>query len=175
MTKRSDSIVLIGPMGAGKTSIGKRVARALKLPFVDTDAVVVREHGAIAELFAERGEAHFRSLERQAVSDALGNGGVVALGGGAVLDETTQRDLSEHRVVFLTVAPRVVATRVSGSKRPLLQGDDSAQRWTEIFETRRPIYETLADATFDTSHGPLADIVTEIVAWAKNNETTEDQ
>ncbi|MEV8268232.1 shikimate kinase [Microbacterium sp. NPDC076911] len=175
MTNRSDSIVLIGPMGAGKTSIGKRVARALNVRFVDTDAVVVREHGAIAELFAERGEAHFRSLERVAVRDALVDGGVVALGGGAVLDEATQRELSEHRVVFLTVAPRVVATRVSGSKRPLLQGDDAAQRWTEIFETRRPIYETLADVTFDTSSGPLADIVAEIVAWSRKNETPEEK
>jgi shikimate kinase len=159
-------------MGAGKTSIGKRVARALERPFSDTDAAISRTHGPIDQLFAAQGEPHFRELERAAVVEALGGGGVVSLGGGAVLDPATRADLARHRVVLLTVAPRVVAHRVRGSSRPLLQGDDALSQWTAIYEARRPIYEQLADAVFDTSSGPLNDVVDEIVAWV---QTTEQQ
>ncbi|MCT9000828.1 shikimate kinase [Microbacterium memoriense] len=160
------AIVLIGPMGAGKTSIGRRVARALGVPFADSDKIVVRDHGSIAELFAHGGEAHFRELERTAVREALAGGGVVALGGGAVLDEQTRADLARHRVVQLTVEPRVVAARIAGDARPLVAGKDPIARWTRILEERQPIYDAVADVTFDTSSGPLADIVAKIVAWA---------
>jgi len=163
----TSAIVLIGPMGAGKTSIGKRVARALGVPFSDSDAVVVREHGPIESLFAEKGEEHFRALERDAVASCLERGGVVALGGGAVVDPDTQRLLADHRVVLLTVEPRIVASRVRSTKRPLLQGGDAVRRWTELYEQRREIYARLADVTFDTSHGPLQDIVDDIAAWAR--------
>ncbi|MFX5684625.1 shikimate kinase, partial [Acinetobacter baumannii] len=83
-------LVLIGPMGAGKTSVGRRVARALGEPFSDTDKIVVRDHGPIPDLFRAHGEAHCRSRERDAVAEALERGGVVALGGGAVLDPVTR-------------------------------------------------------------------------------------
>jgi shikimate kinase len=166
------AIVLIGPMGAGKTSIGRRVAKALQVPFFDTDAAVTGVHGPIESIFAEHGEARFRTLERAAVVEGLATDGVVSLGGGAVLDAQTQRDLASHRVVLLTVAPRVVAHRVNGSKRPLLQGgDDAMARWTDIFAERRPVYDALADVTFDTSSGPLQQVVDAIVAWAQNAPT----
>ncbi|WP_127475113.1 shikimate kinase [Microbacterium sulfonylureivorans] len=170
MTSPSDALVLIGPMGAGKTSVGKRVARALDLAFFDTDAAVSRVHGPIEQLFAEHGEAHFRALERAAVIEGLATGGVVSLGGGAVVDPDTRADLARHRVVLLTVAPRVVALRVRGSSRPLLAGDDAMARWSAIYEERRPIYEELADVTFDTSNGPLQNVVDGIVAWANSDD-----
>jgi shikimate kinase len=173
MTSPSDAIVLIGPMGAGKTSIGRRVAKALGRPFFDTDIAVVRAHGPIEQLFAEHGEEHFRTLERAAVQQGLANGGVVSLGGGAVIDRDTQEDLARHRVVLLTVEPRVVASRVRESTRPLLQGEDPLQRWTAIYEERRPIYEKLADLTLDTSSGPLQHIVDTIVEWARHAESQE--
>ncbi|GAA5197889.1 shikimate kinase [Microbacterium jejuense] len=166
--------MLIGPMGAGKTSIGKKVARALGVPFFDTDAAVVRDHGPIEQLFAERGEAHFRALERAAVQEGLEAGGVVSLGGGAVLHPETRAELEGHRVVLLTVAPRVVAGRVRDSSRPLLQGDDAIERWTAIFEERRPVYEKLADVTFDTSSGPIQDIVDALVAWVRGGNEQEE-
>ena len=172
MTSPSSAVVLIGPMGAGKTSVGKRVARSLGVPFFDTDAAVARAHGPIERLFAEHGEAHFRSLEREAVKEGLAGGGVVSLGGGAVLDADTRADLARHRVVLLTVAPRVVAVRVRGSSRPLLSGEDPLERWTRIYEERRPIYEQLADATFDTSSGPLQNVVERIVAWVRPDHGT---
>ncbi len=174
MTAPARAIVLIGPMGAGKTSVGKRAARALELPFFDTDAAITREHGPIEKLFAEHGEAHFRAVERAAVEEGLATGGVVSLGGGAVLDPRTQSDLAGHRVVLLTVAPRVVAIRVRGSSRPLLQGeDDTMARWISIFEQRRPTYERLADITFDTSNGPLQGVVDRIVSWSRGDDRGE--
>lgn len=166
MTSRA--IVLIGPMGAGKTSIGKRVARALDLTFSDSDAAVVREHGPIEDLFRTHGEAHFRALERAAVRASLGRGGVVALGGGAILDPDTQRDLAGHRVVLLTVGPQTIESRIRGTKRPLLQGADAVARWTALYESRRPVYERLADVTFYTSAGPLQEVVDAIVHWARS-------
>jgi shikimate kinase len=164
------AIVLIGPMGAGKTSVGRRVARALDRPFSDTDKIVVRDHGAIADLFASHGEAHFREVERVAVQEALTGGGVVALGGGAVLDAATRADLKRHRVVLLTVQPHTIASRIDGGARPLLAGEDPVVRWTRIFDERRSIYEEVADVTFDTSSGPLAEVVTRIVGWARADE-----
>ena len=167
MTSRSDAVALIGPMGAGKTSIGRKAARALGIPFFDTDAAIVRDHGPIDRIFAERGEAYFRELERAAVIEGLATDGIVSLGGGAVTHAETRADLASHRVVLLTVAPRVVAARVRDSNRPLLQGADALERWTAIYEARRPLYEELADVTFDTSSGPLQDVVAALVAWVR--------
>lgn len=164
------AVVLIGPMGAGKTKVGKRVARALGLPFSDTDRMVVAEHGAIAELFDTHGEPHFRTLERDAVSRALETGGVVSLGGGAVLDPRTRADLADERVVLLTVSPEAVAPRIAGGKRPLVRAgiDD----WVRIWESRRPVYESLAGLTIDTSNRPYDGIAAEIADWARAGAAT---
>ncbi len=163
----ASAVVLIGPMGAGKTSIGRRVAKALALPFADTDAAVAREHGPLEAVFATLGEKRFRELEREAVRDALASGGVVSLGGGAVLDPHTRADLERHRVVLLTVTPDVVAGRIRGSSRPLLQTEDPVERWTAILHARRPLYDEVADIEFDTSTGPLQDVVDGIVDWVR--------
>ncbi len=168
------AIVLIGPMGAGKTSIGRRVARALDLSFVDTDKLIARDHGPIPEIFERLGEARFRQLERAAVTEALTGGGVVALGGGAILDAATRADLGAHRVVFLTVSPHIVTGRIHGANRPLLNGEDPIARWQTIFAERRGRYEEVADITLDTSSGPLAAVVAEIVAWAQQTQNAEE-
>jgi shikimate kinase len=159
------ALVLVGPMGAGKTSIGKRVAKLLGTTFVDTDKAIVAEHGPISAIFETRGESYFRSLEREAVQRALRDAGVVALGGGAVLDAATRADLAAHRVVLLTVDPRIVRGRIGDGKRPLLAGEDPVRRWTRIADERRPLYEEVADVEFDTSRGPLQGIVDAVVAW----------
>lgn len=163
------AIVLIGPMGAGKTSIGRRVAKVLGVPFSDTDAAVVRDHGPIDALFHTHGEAHFRGIERAAVTAGLAQGGVVSLGGGAVLDPETQAALAGHDVVLLTVGPQAVESRIRGGRRPLLEDDDPVARWHEIYEARRPTYERLAVVTFDTSSGPLQDVVDAIAEWARHS------
>jgi shikimate kinase len=159
------SIVLIGPMGSGKTKLGKRVAAILGKPFVDTDRMIVAEHGTIAQLFAEFGEEHFRALERVAVEDALAQDAVVALGGGAILDERTQADLVDRRVALITVSAEAVAPRIVGTKRPLLAGGVDA--WKQILDSRREIYERLATRVWDTSSRPLVGIAFEIADWAR--------
>jgi len=155
-------VVLIGAPGAGKTRLGKRIARLLDVPFVDTDKRIVAEHGSIADLFANHGEPHFRAIERATVAAALTESAVVALGGGAVLDADTQNDLERHRVVQLTVSRDAVAARISGDKRPLVTGVDA---WSALVESRRPIYDRLANRTFDTSSLPLDHIAADIVGW----------
>ncbi|MEV8133748.1 shikimate kinase [Microbacterium aurantiacum] len=166
----SGAIVLVGPMGAGKTSIGRRVARDLGVGFSDTDKIVVRDHGPIPQIFVEHGEAHFRELEHHAVAEALRAGGVVALGGGAILDARTRSLLETHRVVLLTVSPQTVAGRLHGDDRPLLAGDDALERWKRIWTERRPLYDSVADVTFDTSRGPLSRVVDSVTAWVRGTD-----
>ncbi|MEQ6898499.1 shikimate kinase [Microbacterium sp. KR10-403] len=161
------AVVLIGPMGAGKTSIGRKTARALHVPFTDTDISVARDHGRISEIFAAHGEPRFRELEREAVEAALTSEGIVALGGGAVLHPDTRADLAGHPVVLLTVDPRTVAGRIQGTSRPLLQGKDAMESWRRVMAEREGIYAELADMTVDTSTGHIRDIVERVVAWVQ--------
>ncbi|MEJ1087508.1 shikimate kinase [Microbacterium sp. Mu-80] len=164
------TLVLVGPMASGKTSIGRKVARILDVPFVDTDKRIVAAHGPIAQIFAEHGEGHFRALEREAVAQAVTEGGVVSLGGGAVTDVGTRTLLAQHPVVFLTVSADAVAARIGGSSRPLLNGDDDpVARWRTIFEQRRGWYEELADLTVDTSRRPMRAMAEEIASWRKDH------
>ena len=108
------------------------------------------------------------------MTEALTGGGVVALGGGAILDAATRADLGAHRVVFLTVSPHIVTGRIHGANRPLLNGEDPIARWQTIFAERRGRYEEVADITLDTSSGPLAAVVAEIVAWAQQTQNAEE-
>jgi shikimate kinase len=153
-------------MGSGKSKLGRRIARRLGKPFIDTDKVVVAGHGSIAGIFAEFGEEHFRALERVAVEDALAQDAVVALGGGAILNSDTQDDLASRRVALIMVTAEAVVSRIKGSKRPLLT--DGVSTWAEILESRRAIYERLATRTWDTSSRPLDAIANEIADWAQN-------
>lgn len=161
------TLVLVGPMGAGKTSVGRRVARRLGVPFVDTDKRIAAAHGPIPEIFAAHGEEHFRALESAAVAEALAHDGVVSVGGGAVTTAATRALLQGHPVAFLTVTPDAVARRIRGGGRPLLAGDDPLARWAQIFEERRGWYEEVADAVFDTSRRPMQRIAEEIATWRR--------
>lgn len=157
------ALVLIGAPGAGKTRIGKRVAKLLELPFVDTDKRIVADHGVINAIFAEHGEAHFRELERDAVARALSEFAVVSLGGGAVLNEDTQRELEPLPVVQLTVSAEVIATRNIGVTRPLLAG--GVEAWKALVAARAPLYDRLSDVSFDTSDVPAEQVAEDIVRW----------
>ena len=156
-------VVLIGAPGAGKTRTGKRLARLLDVPLIDTDSRIVQSHGPIATLFETHGEPHFRALERDAVAQALGETAVVTLGGGAVLDPGTQALLADHRVVQLTVSPEAVEARIAGGKRPLVK--DGIGAWIALVEQRQPIYDRLAQLTIDTSHRPLTGVAKDIAEW----------
>ena len=161
-------IVFIGPMAAGKSRIGRRVARSLRVPFIDTDKRIVESYGPIAEIFAREGEEYFRIIEREAVDWALGEPAVVSLGGGAVLHAETQADLEDATVVYLSVSRAAVETRLGGSKRPLLAG--GIADWERIYNLRRPIYEALATIRLDTSNRPISGIADEIVNWVQERK-----
>ena len=155
-------LVLIGPPAAGKSRLGKRIARILGVPFVDTDRRIVAGNGPIAQIFSEHGEKHYRALERAEVKKALGERAVVALGGGAIIDPVTQADLLAHRVALITVSPDAVAARILGTSRPLITGIET---WSALVASRREIYERLATRTWDTSHRPIDQIAAEIAGW----------
>lgn len=163
MTSNRPPVVFIGPMGAGKTRLGKRVARLLGVGFTDTDKVIVAEHGPIADLFVEFGEPYFRALERDAVLSALASGDVVSLGGGAVLDDATQSALADQTVILLTTRADAVAARIADGKRPLVK--DGVESWQRIYDERRALYERLATHEIDTAHRNLDEVAGEVVAW----------
>ena len=156
-------VVLIGAPGAGKTRTGRRIANRLGVPFIDTDKRIVAAHGSIASIFEQHGEPHFRAIERQVVAGALTEHAVVTLGGGAVLDADTQRDLDGRAVVQLTVDAAAVERRISGSKRPLVK--DGIEAWKALVATRQPLYDRLAGLTIDTSRRPLDTVADEVVEW----------
>lgn len=153
-------LVLIGPMGVGKTTVGKKLARALKVPFVDTDAVVVAQHGEIAKIFQEQGETVFRGYEEEAVATAISSPAVVATGGGAVLSELTRERLKLATVIYLATDGRHIKGRLKGNKRPLVK--NGFEDWQRIYAERKPIYEAVADITIDTSGHSLSTTVSEI-------------
>lgn len=151
MTAGTPAVVLVGPPGSGKTTIGRLLADRWDVAFRDTDADVERTAGkSVPEIFVEDGEPAFRALEREAVTTALAHhDGVLALGGGAVMDAHTQRALEGYAaaggvVVFLDVSLAHAAPRVGfNQSRPLLVGNPRA-RWAELMAARRPTYERLA-------------------------------
>ena len=154
MPEKSSVVVLVGPMGVGKTTVGKKLAKALKVPFIDTDAVVVAEHGEISQIFETQGEPAFRALEEAAVAAAITEPSVVATGGGVVLSAVTRELLKAATVIYLSTDGRHIKSRLTGGKRPLLKNgfDD----WTRIYDERKPIYESVADITINTSGQSLA-------------------
>ena len=158
-------IVLIGPPGAGKTSIGKLLAKKLDRSFVDSDKAIEERTGKkITEIFAEDGEPRFRAIEREVVLELLDSENeIISLGGGSVLNEEIQRRLTkEEGVVYLQVSISNAAPRVGFNKdRPLLMLNPR-QRWIQLMEERRPIYERLARLTFLTDNKKPEEVVSRL-------------
>jgi len=162
----SSKVILIGPPGSGKSTVGKVLAKELKLGFMDTDTQVAKLAGkSISDIFVEEGEAKFRSLERDAVMAALSSDvGVLALGGGAILNEEIFSALeNEPRVVYLEVSISNAAPRVGfNTDRPLLVGNPR-QQWLKLFEARREKYEHLGKIRISTNNKKPKEVVAEIV------------
>ncbi|HEV3158344.1 MAG TPA: shikimate kinase [Candidatus Baltobacteraceae bacterium] len=138
-------VALVGFMAAGKSTVGRLVADELDLPFVDTDAMIVEEHGEIAEIFAREGQARFREFEYAVVARALaGPVAVIALGGGAVTHSATHGLLGESSAlrVYMRVEPETILRRVRRSKdvRPVLGSTPTLERIRELLAAREPLY-----------------------------------
>lgn len=161
MAKSSDAIVLIGPMGVGKTTIGRKLAKALKVPFIDTDNLITDEHGPIPSIFEERGEPEFRRLEEKAMEKAIQETAVVATGGGAVLSPLTRKRLKSVTVIYLSTDGKHIASRLKNGNRPLLQ--NGVEDWRKIYEERKPVYREAADFEIDTSGQPINTSIQEIL------------
>ncbi|MFD5630003.1 MULTISPECIES: shikimate kinase [unclassified Streptomyces] len=145
-------IVLVGPMGVGKSTVGALVAERLGCAWRDTDEDIVGEQGrSIADIFVDEGEPAFRAIEKQAVSRALAeHEGVLALGGGAILDEETRALLAGHQVVFLSMDVEEAVKRTGlNTARPLLAVNPRRQ-WRDLMEARRHLYTEVARAVVAT-------------------------
>lgn len=156
----SKPIVLIGPMGVGKSTIGKKLAKKLGLTFVDTDFLIVKEYGPIPEIFKDKGEDVFRSYEELAVADAMKSPQVIATGGGAVLSGKNQRAIENAIVIYLSTNGQHMKSRLANGNRPLLENGISD--WKRIYEERKPLYERLCDFEIDCSAASLSKTITEI-------------
>ena len=158
--------VLIGPPGAGKSTVGPLLAERLSVGFIDTDASVAAAAGKpVGDIFIEDGEAAFRELERHAVAAGLaGHDGVLSVGGGAVLDGRTRRLLAGHTVVYLETGFATAAKRVGlEAPRPLLLGNPRAQL-KALLDQRLPVYQQLASITVRTDDRDPGDIAADIAA-----------
>ena len=139
--------VRIGPPGAGKSTIGKRVAQALEVEIFDTDIAIEERSGrTIPDIFEQDGEQAFRELEEQVVLDTLRTrGGVVSLGGGAILSPRTRAALLEHCVVYLEISVAEGLRRTRATSRPILAGEDPRKKYQDLMRHRRPLYREVAD------------------------------
>ena len=164
-------LVVVGPPGSGKTTVGTAVAAALGVPFRDTDADVEAQTGTtIADLFVQQGEPHFRALEERAIARALAeHDGVLALGGGAVTSPVTRELLVAHgaaggTVVWLDVDVASAAKRVGLSRdRPLLAVNPRAMLRT-MLEARAPLYAEVSTVIVSTAARPVEDVVAEVLS-----------
>lgn len=164
MSPAGPRVVLVGPMGAGKTTVAGLVGRAWGVPVRDTDADIVAAEGrSIGEIFVDDGERAFRAIETAAVADALASHeGVLALGGGAVLDERTRTALAGLPVVFLRVGLSDAVKRVGlGSGRPLLLGNVRS-RIKALLDERTPIYESVSSHVVDTDGRTPEDVAADV-------------
>lgn len=157
-------VILIGPMGSGKTAIGSLIAQKLNLEFRDTDQIIEREEGkTVSQIFLDEGEDAFRVIEKRVLrQELLTDGTVLSLGGGAPISIDAQsalRAIASH-ILFLDISLSTVAPRIGFNRdRPLLLNNPRGQ-WQTLMEARRPIYEAIADTTINVDDKSEEEIVT---------------
>ncbi|MGK0297071.1 MAG: shikimate kinase [Gammaproteobacteria bacterium] len=171
---KSENIFLIGPMGVGKTTIGKRLAKKLDKVFLDSDKEIEKKTGAtISLIFDLEGEPGFRSRESKAIDDlTLQNGIVLATGGGAILSQINRDMLSQRGVViYLTASPELLLKRTSyDNNRPLLDTSDRLGKIISILEERDPLYNEVADIKVSVDNLQAKQIIIQISEYINKNE-----
>lgn len=167
MVYAAPRVVLVGMPGAGKSTIGRRIASALNLPIVDSDVLIEQGEGkACGEVYAQLGEEAFRELEVGYVARALATGGVVSLGGGAVVSKQVRTLLQRHTVVWIDVtAEEGIRRTAEDASRPVLDGDDRQQRYRDLMEQREPLYREVSSFRVRTDERPPQRVVAEILGF----------
>jgi shikimate kinase len=163
--------VLIGLPGSGKSTIGRRLAKAMGVALIDTDAAIEERAGrTIADIFATEGEAGFRRIEEEVVGEALrDHDGILSLGGGAVTIPGVRDALAGHTVVYLEISAAEGVRRTSGSTvRPLLAGPDRAEKYRELMTARVPLYRRVATIRINTNRRNPGAVVRYIVGRLEN-------
>ena len=168
------NIILFGMMAAGKTTVGERLALAMRRPFVDTDHLIVERYGEITEIFERHGEGYFRAIEGEIVKELVQKDGqVIAVGGGLVLSEENVSLLKKNaKMVYLRGAVETLVGRLAGDKtRPLLRADDVSLtgQFEKLLLARAPIYERVADFTVDIDGKTPENIAVEIMSKLQGN------
>jgi shikimate kinase len=159
-------VILIGPPGSGKSTVGKLLAERLGVPFADTDAEVEAAAGkSVGDVFIEDGESAFREYERAAAARSIGaQAGVVALGSGAVLDADVRRMLAGRHVVYLSVGFAAVARRTGMDRAHVVVPGNPRGMLRAMLEERRPVYEELASVTVPTDELAPEEIAADLAA-----------
>lgn len=163
--------VLVGLPGSGKSTIGRRLARALDVPFLDTDSAIEAKTGrTIADIFATDGEQEFRRIEEEVIRAALAeHDGVLALGGGAITSPGVRDALAGHTVIYLEINAAEGVRRTSGSTvRPLLAGPDPAGKYRALVADRVPLYRRAATIRVNTNRRNPGAVVRQIVGRLEN-------
>jgi len=173
MTKPG-SFFLVGPMGAGKSTIGRQLARALNLEFVDSDREIERRTGVdIPLIFELEGESGFRKREQEAIDELSAKPGIVlATGGGAVLDATNRQHLSSRGyVIYLQTSVEQQLKRTAHDRnRPLLQTEDPRKKLHDLMTARDPLYREIADWVIETDGCRVRDVVQKIIQHIEENQ-----
>ncbi len=163
-------VILIGPMGSGKSTIGRHLAARLRVPFADLDDVIVQRAGkSIPDIFAEDGECVFRALEGEELAEACANHKpqVIGTGGGIVMSAPNRERMKKAgRVIWLDASPEILADRIRGdANRPLLKGVDPLVKSRELHRKRSPLYEECANLKACTGETQIEEAVDTIMAF----------
>ncbi|WP_289628198.1 shikimate kinase [Listeria ilorinensis] len=165
-----EKVILIGFMGAGKTTVGESLARKTGLPYLDIDEEIVREQGMpVTEIFARFGETRFRELEHEKLKELAETSAIIATGGGIILNPLNREVLVTHPapVVYLETDPHVFLKRLEGdTSRPLVQSK-SKEEIQAIFEPRIPHYQACADFIINTDQSTQDELADQIIALLK--------